>query len=61
MHDCSSHLFHYARIESVHAILRKEEVYQTTNIDFETLRFALFHYIESWYNRKRIHIGQSII
>ncbi|TQR14697.1 IS3 family transposase [Psychrobacillus vulpis] len=44
-----------ACIESFHAILKKEEVYQTSYIDFETARLALFHYIESWYNRKRIH------
>ena len=42
-------------IESFHATLKKEEVYQTTYIDFETARLALFSYIESWYNRKRIH------
>lgn len=44
-----------ACIESFHATLKKEEVYQTTYIDFEAARFALFQYIESWYNRKRIH------
>lgn len=44
-----------ACIESFHAILKKEEVYQTSYINFETARLTLFHYIESWYNRKRIH------
>lgn len=44
-----------ACIESFHATLKKEEVYQTTYIDFEAARLSLFHYIESWYNRKRIH------
>ncbi|PIC62558.1 IS3 family transposase [Sporosarcina sp. P13] len=44
-----------ACIESFHATLKKEEVYQTTYIDFETARMALFSYIESWYNRRRIH------
>lgn len=44
-----------ACIESFHATLKKEEVYQTTYIDFEAARFTLFQYIESWYNRKRIH------
>ncbi len=41
-------------IESFHATLKKEE-YRTIYIDFEAARLALFHYIESWYNRKRIH------
>ncbi|WP_192600328.1 IS3 family transposase, partial [Sporosarcina limicola] len=27
----------------------------TTYTDYESARLALFHYIESWYNRKRIH------
>lgn len=44
-----------ACIESFHATLKKEEVYRTSYLDFETARIALFHYIESWYNRKRIH------
>lgn len=42
-------------IESFHATLKKEEVYQTTYSDFEHARLALFEYIESWYNRHRIH------
>ena len=44
-----------ACIESFHAILKKEEVYQSSYINFETARLTLFHYNESWYNRKRIH------
>lgn len=44
-----------ACIESFHATLKKEEVYRQKYIDFETARLAIFHYIESWYNRKRIH------
>ncbi|GIN63999.1 hypothetical protein J27TS8_39920 [Robertmurraya siralis] len=44
-----------ACVESFHATLKKEEVYQTSYIDFETARLALFNYIESWYNRRRIH------
>ncbi|WP_192600789.1 IS3 family transposase, partial [Sporosarcina limicola] len=44
-----------ACIESFHATLKKEEVYRTTYTDYESARLALFHYIESWYNRKRIH------
>lgn len=44
-----------ACIESFHATLKKEEVYQTTYLTFEQARIALFQYIEGWYNRKRIH------
>lgn len=44
-----------ACIESFHATLKKEEVYQTVYQDFEAARLALFQYIESWYNRRRIH------
>jgi len=44
-----------ACIESFHAILKKEEVYQTVYSDYEHARLALFQFIESWYNRKRIH------
>lgn len=44
-----------ACIESFHATLKKEEVYQTQYESFESARIALFQYIEGWYNRKRIH------
>ena len=44
-----------ACIESFHATLKKEEVYQTTYVTFEQARIALFQYIEGWYNRKRMH------
>ena len=44
-----------ACIESFHATLKKEEVYQTRYENFESARIALFQYIEGWYNRKRIH------
>lgn len=44
-----------ARIEPFHAILKKEEVYQVTYVTLEQDRMALFQYIESWYNRKRMH------
>ena len=44
-----------ACIESFHATLKKEEVYQTTYVTFEQARISLFQYIEGWYNRKRIH------
>lgn len=42
-------------IESFHAALKKEEIYQTTYHSFEEARLELFKYIEGWYNRKRIH------
>ena len=35
-----------ACIESFHATLKKEEVYQTTYVTFEQARLALFQYIE---------------
>ncbi|MCP1103771.1 IS3 family transposase [Aequitasia blattaphilus] len=44
-----------ACIESFHAALKKEEVYTKIYYDFEEAKYALFEYIESWYNRKRIH------
>lgn len=44
-----------ACIESFHATLKKEEVYQTTYQDFKEAKIALFRYIEGFYNRKRIH------
>lgn len=44
-----------ACIESFHSVLKKEEVYVHKYIDFEHAQRALFEYIESWYNRKRIH------
>ncbi|MGF9977099.1 integrase core domain-containing protein, partial [Viridibacillus arvi] len=44
-----------ACIESFHATLKKEEVYRNRYLNFETAKLSLFQYIESWYNRKRIH------
>ena len=44
-----------ACIESFHAALKKEEVYTKVYYDFEEAQRAIFEYIESWYNRKRIH------
>ncbi|NCU18913.1 IS3 family transposase [Bacillus sp. P1(2020)] len=42
-------------LESFHATLKKEEVYQTQYDSFKTAGIALFQYVEGWYNRKRIH------
>jgi putative transposase len=44
-----------ACIESFHASLKKEEVYLVKYFDYDAARLAIFEYIESWYNRKRIH------
>lgn len=44
-----------ACIESFHASLKKEEVHLVKYLDYNTARLAIFEYIESWYNRKRIH------
>ena len=44
-----------ACIESFHSILKKEEINHHKYYDFNVARKAIFEYIESWYNRKRIH------
>jgi putative transposase len=44
-----------ACIESFHAALKKEEVNLVIYYDFSAAKLAVFEYIESWYNRRRIH------
>jgi len=44
-----------ACIESFHSVLKKEEIYRHTYKDFKEAQRAIFEYIESWYNRIRIH------
>lgn len=44
-----------ACIESFHSVLKKEEIYRHTYTDFNEAKAAIFEYIESWYNRIRIH------
>ena len=44
-----------ACIESFHSVLKKEEIYLHTYQDSREARRAIFEYIESWYNRRRIH------
>ena len=44
-----------ASIESFHSILKKEEVNHKKYFDLNIAKTAIFEYIESWYNRKRIH------
>ncbi|MDD4112292.1 MAG: IS3 family transposase [Herbinix sp.] len=44
-----------ACIESFHSILKKDEVNHHKYYEFNIARKTIFEYIESWYNRKRIH------
>lgn len=44
-----------ASMESFNAILKKEEVNVNTYKTFEEAKLAIFEFIESWYNNKRIH------
>lgn len=44
-----------ASMESFNAILKKEEVNVNNYETFEEARLAIFEFIESWYNNKRIH------
>lgn len=48
-------LYDNACIESFHSVLKKEEIYLNKYQDFEEAQMAIFEYIESWYNRRRIH------
>ena len=50
-----------ACIESFHSVLKKEEVNLVKYFDFDTARLAIFEYIESWYNRERIHSSLGYI
>ncbi|WP_420795047.1 integrase core domain-containing protein [Halanaerobium hydrogeniformans] len=43
-------------IESFHAIIKKEEVHHRKYYrDYHYAYLSIFQFIESWYNRKRIH------
>lgn len=44
-----------ACIESFHALIKKECIYTMKLKDFQESKKVIFEYIESWYNRKRIH------
>jgi len=44
-----------ASMESFNAILKKEEVNVNNYETFERAKLAIFEFIESWYNNKRIH------
>lgn len=50
-----------ASMESFNAILKKEEVNQKSYVTFEEARLAIFEFIESWYNNKRIHSSLGYI
>lgn len=42
-------------MESFNAILKKEEVNVKNYQTFSEAKIAIFEFIESWYNNKRIH------
>ena len=42
-------------MESFNAILKKEEVNGNTYETFQEAKLAIFEFIESWYNNRRIH------
>ena len=44
-----------AAMESFNATLKKEEVNLKSYLDIDEARLAIFEFIESWYNRRRIH------
>ena len=50
-----------ASMESFNAILKKEEVNQKSYVTFEEARLAIFEFIESWYNNRRIHSSLGYI
>ncbi len=53
--NCKGNPYDNACIESFHSVLKKEEIYLHTYQDLKEARRAIFKYIESWYNRKRVH------
>ena len=57
MHSYSKKGYPYdnASMESFNAILKKEEVNVNTYNTFNEAKLAIFEFIESWYNNKRIH------
>ena len=50
-----------ASMEGFNAILKKEEVNVNTYKTFEEAKLAIFEFIESWYNNKRIHSSLGYI
>lgn len=50
-----------ASMESFNAILKKEEVNVNNYETFNEAKLAIFEFIESWYNNKRIHSSLDYI
>ena len=50
-----------ASMESFNAILKKEEVNVNNYTTFNEAKLAIFEFIESWYNNKRIHSSLDYI
>ena len=50
-----------ASMESFNATLKKEEVNLKSYLDYNEARLAIFEFIESWYNRVRIHSSLGYI
>ena len=50
-----------ASMESFNAILKKEEVNVNNYKTFNEAKLAIFEFIESWYNNKRIHSSLDYI
>ena len=50
-----------ASMESFNAILKKEEVNVNNYETFNEAKLAIFEFIESWYNNKRIHSSLNYI
>ena len=50
-----------ASMESFNAILKKEEVNVNNYETFNEAKLAIFKFIESWYNNKRIHSSLNYI
>ncbi|MGL4991274.1 MAG: transposase [Sarcina sp.] len=48
-------LYDNACIESFHASIKKEEIHLNAYKNFKEAKIAIFRYIESWYNNKRLH------
>ena len=50
-----------ASMESFNAILKKEEVNVNNYETFSEAKLAIFEFIESWYNNRRIHSSLDYI
>ena len=50
-----------ASMESFNAILKKEEVNVSNYETFNEAKIAIFEFIESWYNNKRIHSSLNYV